>query len=174
MYKRTFCVQTKSMRGRILNMKKTTILRLSFIINSLLFVVLTTISIIFLGKNDNYFFLFCFFVGLHLIVKSMMFKLDSSCYFGSLLFFLAVFYFYSQYLNILYIYPVFVVLCFGNSSLLAFYYFSQPLHGILAFSLFFVAIGLLIYQIKFISLIVFLAIVAVVVLLLVIRFLTIK
>ena len=162
------------MRGRILNIKKTTILRLSFIINAVLFVILSSLSVIFLDNNDIYFFLFCFLVGVHLLVKSMLFKLDSSCYFGNLLFFLAAFYFYCQHIGIDYIYPFFVLLAFCISSFTIASFFDQPLHYFLAISLLFAAIGLLFYQIKLISLIVFLAIVAACVLLLVIRFFTMK
>lgn len=162
------------MRGRLLNIKKTTLLRLSFILNLILYVIVTALCYKNFEEENLYFFLFCIFVGIHLLLKSMLFRLDSSCYFGNLLLGIGAFYLYCWWLDILFIYTVFIMLVFAFSSFTNYCYFSQPLHLYLSFSCLFVAIGLGLYHIKLISLLFFLAIVVGSMLLLVVRFLTMK
>ena len=161
------------MRGRLLSIKKTTLLRLSFIISIILFITATTLTTILTREYDLWFFIFCITIGLHLIIRSILFKFDSSCYFGCLLFFVGVLYVYCLCLNILSHYLVFVIIAFSLASLLTAYFFKQPFHYFLAYSLFFLTIGLSLYLINFISLWIFLAIIGVVVISLICRFMTI-
>ena len=162
------------MRGRIFSIKKSSLLLCSFILNAIFFVGGSLISYFVFGQTNNWFFLFCISVGLHLLIKSLLFKYDSSCYFGSVIFLLGIFYFYSNALNIFYFYPVFVVLAFAIASLMTFYYFEQPYHLILSLSLFFVTIGLLFFLLNKISIWIFLAISLLGVLLLIVRYFTLK
>lgn len=162
------------MKGRVLNIKKTTLLRLSFILNLILYLSLTAVSFVFLGESNNYFFLFCFLVGIHLIIKGMLFRLDSSCYFGNILLFIGVTYFYSLWMNILVVYPVFILCAFAFASLVCVCFFSQPVHLYLAVFCLFVSVVLLLYLFKIISLPLFLAILVGSVLLLLVRILTLK
>lgn len=162
------------MRGRILGMKKTTILKLSFILSGLLFVGLSTLSFIQNGLNNDYFFFFCLCAGAHLGLKSALFRLDSSCFLGSVLFFVGGFYFYCLFFDILFIFPSFVLLAFCVAFFITHCFFGRKNQFFLAFILLFVAIFTFLFQIKSISLAFFLALMGIIVLLLVVRFLTIK
>lgn len=162
------------MRGRILTIKKTTILRLSFILNILFFVASSIISFLVIKNNDLWFFMFCIFIGTHLIIKGILFKFDSSCYFGSLLLAIGLMYIYCLCLNILNFYPVFLVISFSLSSFLTGFFFKQQFHYYLSFSLYFLSLDLLFYMINLISIWIFLAILAVIVVLLVCKYFTIK
>ncbi len=161
------------MRGRILTIKKSTWTMLSLIINSSCFVIGSLISFLVLNQYNYWFFLFCLFLGVHLIVKSCMFKFDSCCYFGVLLFFIGAFYFYCLYLNIYKIYPIFLILSFSIASYITSQFYHQPFQFFLSLSLIFVAVGLLLYIINYISLLFFLAFLLASVLILIMKFLTI-
>ena len=162
------------MKGRVLNIKKTTILRLSFVLNTLLVCILSTLSFALKMENDDYFFIFCLLSGLHFIIKSALFRLDSSCYFGSLLFFVGAFYFYCHAFSIDYLYIVFVLLAFSISSMVTHCFFDRKIHLTMAISLFFASIFTFLFKTNLISLALFLAIIGVDVLLLIIRIFTVK
>lgn len=162
------------MRGRIFRIKKTTILRLSFILNTLLFFASSILSFMFLKDYDLWFFNFCINMGVHLMVRSFLFRLDSSCYFGFLLFFIGIFYWHSFLFNIMAFYSVFIVLAFSMASFFTSHYFNQPFHSFLSISLILVAVDLLVFLIKLISIWFFLAIMLLIVILLICRYLTLK
>lgn len=162
------------MNGRLCKIKKTTLLKLSFIINMFLFIISCVLSFFVFELPDLWFFNFCLFLGIHLIIKGGLFYLDSACYFGFILFFCGLFYIQNLILNILYVYPAFVILSFSISSLFTFCLFKEIYHFFLALSLLFVSIATLVYIIKLISVWIFLAIIGVVVLLLIGRYLLIK
>lgn len=161
------------MRGRLFSIKKTTWLKLSFILNLILFIVTTTVTLLFTRQYDLWFFIFCIFIGVHLIIRGALFKFDSSCYFGYLLLFVGAFYIYCLHLNILSFYSVFVIIAFALASLFTAHFYRQTFHYFLSFSLLFLSIGLILYLINLISLWIFLAIIGVVVISLVCRLLTI-
>ena len=167
-------VNNNIMNGRLFKIKKTTLLRLSFIINMLFFITSTILSLTVFKLPDLWFFSFCLFIGIHLIIKGGLFYLDSACYFGFTLFFCGLFYIQNIILNILYVYPAFVILSFAIASLFTFYLFKESYHFFLALSLLFVSIATLVYIINLISIWIFLAIISVVVLLLIGRYLLIK
>ena len=162
------------MKGRFLGIKKTTILRLSFIVNLLFFAIVTLLDYLYIKNNNHFFYIFCFFVAMHLINKSILFKFDSSCYFGNILLFISFFFFYCNYLGILFLYPFFILLSFAVASFVTDCAFDEPFHFFLSLSILFASFALLLYLFKFISLAIFLAITGAVVLLLVIRFFTMK
>lgn len=162
------------MRSRVFNIKKSTILLCSAILNSILFVVGSVFSVLIFKQYNAWFFLFCLNVGLHLIIKSLLFKYDSSCYFGTILFLLGIFYIFCISIDLYYFYPVFVLIAFATASLFTFYFYKQPYHIFLALSLLFVTIALLFFLLNKISIWIFLAIVGVSVLLLIVRYFTLK
>lgn len=164
----------KYMRGYILKIKKTTLLRLSFIINMLLFVILTILSIVIFNLPNMWFFSFCIFLGSHLIIKSFLFSLDSACYFGILLFCIGAFYALCISQNIMIMYPVFISMSFTCSSFFTFFIYDQQFQFFLSLSLFFVTVAILLFIIKLISIWFFLAIILIIVLLLLSKFLTLK
>ena len=162
------------MKGRILGIKKTTVLRLSFVLSMGLFVLISTLFFIKKGLNNDYFFCFCFFAGLHQLVKSGLFHLDSAFLFGGQMFFVGFFYFYCIWFDILFIYPTFVVLAFAISFFLTHCFFRRENQLFLAIIFLLASIFTFIFQAKLISLAIFLALMGISVLLLVVRFLTIK
>lgn len=162
------------MKGRIFTIKKTTILRLSFILNVLLFIISSLISFFVIKNYNLWFFMFCIFIGLHLLIRSFLFKFDSSCYFGFLLLFVGGFYLYCLLLKLSAFYPIFLVLAFSLASYFTAFIYHQNFQYFLSFSLIFVSVGLLLYMLNMISIYIFLAIILVVVLLLLCRYIFIK
>lgn len=161
------------MRGRILRVKKSAWLIISFVCNLIAFLAFSLVSVLMLKDIDAVFFLFCFFTGIHQIVKGFMFKLDSSCYLGHILFFIGCFYFLCLGLSIKWVYPVFIVLAFAFSSFIVGVMFREPFQLFLSLSLLFVGISLLLFLMKLISIWIFVAIILLSMLLLFIRFLKI-
>ncbi len=162
------------MNGRFLKIKKTTLLKLSFIINIILFIFSNIVFNIFYYIPNIWFYSFCFFIGNYLLIKSILFKLDSACYFGILLFLLGTFYLLVFFNNTLVFYPIYICLAFLCASFFTFYFYKQSFQFFLAISLFFVMMGALLYMLNLISLLFFLAILCVIVLLLLVRYLTLK
>jgi len=162
------------MRARVLKIKKSTWLNISLAVNVLLLVTVSVLFCLFLENYNLWFFIFCFFVGLHLINKSLLFKFDSSCYFGVLLLLIGGLYILSFYYQILNFYTVFIVLSFSFASFCAYSFFNQPFQLVLALSLFFVSIGLLLFLINLISVWIFVAIILLSVILLVVRYFTLN
>ncbi len=159
------------MRGRILGIKKSIWLIVSIVLNGILFATCS----LFAGLNGRYndiFFIFCIATGVHLFFKSLLFKFDSSCYFGFALLMVGALYFISKFLNIYNLYPAFVIISFALSSLITGIVYKQPFQIFLAISLFFVSLGLTLFLLKFISVWIFVAFVVIGVLLLIVRFLT--
>ena len=154
------------MNGRIFTIKKTTLLRLSFILCSLFYLISTVLFIVFEKINDAWFFNFVFFIGLFLIIKSILFKQDSSCYFGFILFLIGFFFYLAYYFRIGYLYSVFIILAFSISSFNTYVFFNQPFQFYISLSLFFAATLTFIFIINVISIEIFLALMGAVVLLL--------
>lgn len=162
------------MRGYIFKIKKTTLLRLSFIINMLMYILATVLSVVIFDMPNMWFFGFCLFLGLHLIIKSCLFALDSACYFGSLLFCIGLFYILSICVNVTNMYPVFLSLSFTCASFFTFYFYNEEFQFFLSLSLFFVTIDILLFIINLFSFWFFLAIILIIMLLLISKYLTIR
>ena len=159
------------MRGRVLGIKKSIWLILSLVINAIIFATLSAFALM-NGKYNDIFYIFCLSTGIHLFFKSLLFKFDSSCYFGLTLFMVGATYFLAQYFQVYYLYPAFIIISFAVSSLITGIVYKQPFQIFLAISLFFVSLGLVLFLLKFISAWIFVAFAIVGVLLLVIRFFT--
>lgn len=160
------------MNGRFLSIKKSTWLMISLVCNSIIFAGLFVLLLC-LNKDYNAgFFFFCIGTGIHQIIRGALFKLDSSCYFGTLLFLVGGFYFTTIWFDIVWLYPVFVVVAFAFASIVVGVFYREPFQIFLAISLIFVSIGLLLFLLKIISIWIFVAIIAGCVLLLIVRFFT--
>lgn len=162
------------MKARVLTIKKSTWLGLSLAVNIFLFATVSVLFCLLLKEYNLWFFAFCFFIGLLLINKSLLFKFDSSCYFGVLLFLIGILYFLAWWFNIINFYPVFVLTAFSFASFCTYLFFAQSFHLFLALSLIFVSIGLLLFLINLISIWIFLAIIGASVILLIIRYFTLN
>lgn len=145
------------MQGRIFSIKKTTILRLSFIINLMLYALSAILSLTIFKIYNLWYFSFSSFVGTQLIIKSALFRHDSSCFFGIILFLIGFFYFYCFYFDILKFFIVFLLLSFAISSFLTYYFFKQPFQLGVSLSLFFASLFTFIFISNIISLPIFLA-----------------
>ena len=154
------------MRGRFLSIKKTTILRLSFILSMIIYATLTIFTMTTKSIENAWFYYFCILIGLFLITKSCLFRLDSSCYFGCILLFIGSFYFLAISYSIEYLFSVYVLLAFSLSSFSTYIFFNQPFQFYISLSLFFASVLTFIFILGIISLGFFLALIALVVLLL--------
>ncbi len=115
------------MRGRVFGIKKSTIMRASFLICLALCIFLVLFSIFYWKNYFLWFFIFCFFAGLQTIVKSMLFRLDSACYLGFLLIFLGVAGFCSYWFGLSYKY-FFLMSAAGLASECTFIFTKQKFH----------------------------------------------
>lgn len=158
------------MTGRFLNVKKSTWLMMSLIFNLMVFAGLSIFFAVKFKDFNNAFFFFCIATGFHQVFKSMLFKFDSSCYFGILLLLIGVFYLLLKYLLVLWLYPSFIVFAFAIASFITGCFYKEPFQLFLSLSLFFVSIGLLLFLLKIISIWIFVAILVASVLILIIRF----
>ncbi len=145
------------MNGRVLGVKKSIILRTSALLFSWAFFVFIFISIFVLKNPALWFFGFCLFLGVFEIVKSLLFRLDSSLYFGSLLTNIGIVGFVFFYTNTTFYAGYYVCLAFIVASVVTCIVCRQPLHLVLAFSIFFVGIYSLLLTKNFISTPIFIA-----------------
>ncbi len=158
------------MRGRIAGIKKTDILRCSFFVTVSLIIVQLVLSIVLLKNNYLWFFGLCFFLGVHLLIKSRLFFLDSSCYFGSLLTFVGlsgIFAILTPMSNFL---VMMLILSFAFASMVTYVAHHEHFHFFIAILLFFVALSEFLSQINLIPFWISLAIGGVGVLLLVVKY----
>lgn len=162
------------MRGKLLGIKKSTILKFSWILNIILYFIIFTLSLTIIDYPNLWFYAFIGLLGLQLIIKSLLLKLDSSCYFGVILLTLSIFHVYCFYLNLTYLYPVFVILSFCFGSFFTAYFYKQNFQYFLAFSLFVISIATFLFIEKFVSIIIFLAIICIIVLSLILGLIFIK
>lgn len=159
------------MQGRIFKIKKTTILSFSFYLAILSFIVASVLTIVLLKNYYVWFFFFCLFAGLHLLLKSVLFYLDSCFYFGSLLFLIGAFGLLTHFLNLLYFQSVYYILAFAFSSYFTFCFFNQKFHLIAGVCPFLIDIAWFFYKINMITVWIFIAFVLALVLLFVVKYL---
>ncbi len=159
------------MQGRIFHIKKTTILSISFYFAILAFLTAMVLSIVLLKNYYLWFFFFCVFAGGHLIIKSLLFHLDSACYFGSLLFFVGAFGLTINFLHINYFSSVYYILAFSFASYFTYCFFEQHFQLALALILLSIDIAWFFYKINLLSLWIFIAFLTALVLIFVVKFL---
>ena len=162
------------MKSRFLGIKKSTWLKVSLFFNMFLFVLSSTLFLLFLEDKNLWFYSFCLFTGLYLISKSMLFKFDSACYFGTLLTAIGFSYFYLSIIGMLKFFPVFLLISFAIASLSTYIFFFQSFHIFLAFSLLFSAVGSFLLILNLITIWIFVAFIVASMLLLVVRYFTLN
>ena len=161
------------MRGRILGVKKTTIMSFGFYLTFLLIITSTLLSILLLKNYYLWFFFLCFFCGGYLLLKAFFFRVDSSCYFGFLLFFVGVSGILDNFLHIGFVSALYIF-SFAIASFLTFCFFKEYFQLYLGLSLFIIGLAWFFYKIYLLPLWIFLAILTICVLLFVIRELVTK
>lgn len=145
------------MNGRILGVKKSTVMRISFFINLVLCLFLIFFSIFFWKNYFLWFFVFCFFAGAQTLMKAFLFRMDSATYIGFELLLLGI----SGFLSYFFAFPfkpLILLFASGLASLLTFLFTKQQFHvfgGVLMS-----VSGLVgfLYAIKILNLAIFLAI----------------
>lgn len=139
-------------RGRLGNIKKSIILRISIVILFLLFLVSVLLNIFIIDIPTFWFYLFCLSIGIFQTLKSRLYKLDSSFYLGILLLLIGtsgMVYIFTSTITFAHIY---ILSDFVLASILTFFICGQRFHLIIAYSLFFVLIFVCLYTFSLISL----------------------
>ncbi len=157
------------MQGRVFYIKKTTILSISFY-SAIISIAASTLLTILLMKNYYIWFdFFCLFSGMHLLIKSMLFRLDSCCYFGSTLFFIGAFGLLIHFLSLFTFQEIYYMLAFSFSSFVTYCFFKQKFQLLISLILFFAALLWFFYKINVIPLWIFIAFLVSLVLLFVVK-----
>ena len=133
--------------GKISGVKKTYILRSSAVICFVSALLLIFLSLFLHNVKDEWFFIFCFFCGVHQIIKGILFNSDSSSYFGSSLFFISILLLIALNFNIPY-HEVFYFFALGLASLYIFLKYHEKIHLMLSFSFTIEGILLLLFLLK--------------------------
>ena len=159
------------MRGRILGIKKTTWLALSFW-SAILFTITATLLSTLLFKNYYiWFYFFCLFSGHHMLIKAILFRVDSSCYFGFLLFFIGLAGILTEIFNYFELQSVFFVLAFSFASFFTFCFFGQRFQFWIALLITFIDLAWFFYKINILPFWFFIAILGACVLLFIVKYL---
>lgn len=158
------------MNGRVLKVKKTTLLALSFILCSTLFLGFSLFLGLYYKRYNDWFFVFCFCVGLHFIFRAWLISVDSSCYLGFSMLLIGLMYFYVYWLDISKLFPSFILLSLAFASFFTYTCYGQPFQFTLFLSLLFVSFATAFYILNVISIGIFLAFIFLSVLLLVCRY----
>ncbi len=145
------------MQGRVLGIKKTYLLRATALICFVAFVALCVLSATIFKKADLWFYSFCLCLGTFELVKSMLFKLDSSFYLGTLLFGIGAVGYIFLFTNTRIYAPFYICLAFIVASVLTAVFCGQRFHLIIAYSIFFVALYALMLIKNFITTPIFIA-----------------
>lgn len=114
-------------------------------------------SIFYIKNYYLWFFIFSFFVGAIELTKSWLFKSDSACYLGWVLFLLGLAGFFAYFFNLDYKY-FYILSAFGGASLLTFFFTHQKFQFFIGVLLVVSAILAFLYSNKIINLAIFLAI----------------
>ncbi len=159
------------MQGRVLGLKKTLILSISFYLSLLAITVSSTLSIVLMKNYYAWFFFLCLFAGSHLLIKSILFRLDSCCYFGFILLLVGAFGLIVHLMGIMKFASVYYILAFSFASFATYCFYLQRFHLYLFLILLAVDIAWFFYKINFISLYIFIAILGAGVLLFILKYL---
>ncbi len=157
------------MRGRLIGIKKTYLLRTSAILAILFFIASTTLSIIYFKIADLWFYCFCLSISIFELTKGLLFKLDSSIYLGLVNLFIGISG-YTSWLSETIDYTIFYISAsFILASLFTFGITKQKYHLIFSFSLFFVTIYGVLLKKNFINTPIFIAFIGAFLLLLIVE-----
>lgn len=128
------------MRGKLIGLKKTWLLKIIALIYLLLFVGLVCFCTLYLKIPNLWFYSFCFCIGIYELSKGFFFQLDSSVYFGALLTNIGISGFCFYLLELRTFAVLFISLSFILASMFTFFFCKQKFHLILAYSLSFVTL----------------------------------
>lgn len=146
------------MRGRILKIKKSILLKASFALASILFVFSSIFFIFFSSHQDFWFYCFLLEAGFCVFLRGLFLKIDSSYFLGLVMFFIGIMYFYTFFVNISYVFSSFLPLSFALASLLTFSCFQSNLHTKSFVFFLFLSLSVFFFQINVIPFGFFLAI----------------
>lgn len=116
------------MNGRILGIKKSTLINGAFYLSTVMFCFSTIYFIFFSNLKDLWFFAFCIESGFCIFLKGFLLRIDSLNFFGVFLISIGNFYVYCLFLNIISFYIVFIFLSLSLASLLNFWIFKNKIH----------------------------------------------
>ena len=145
------------MRGRILGVKKTYILRFLIVALFLLFTIFVFLNIFVIPYRTLWFYAFSFLLGIYEVSKSRLFKLDSGFYLGSLLIFIGISGFVFTLTKTDSYWCLYLLADFFIASFLTFLVCGQYFHLIFDFSLLFIIIFTSFYTFSLITLPIFIA-----------------
>ena len=128
------------MNGNFLGIKKTLILTVSALLFSWAFLAFLFICIFLLKNPILWFFGFCLFLGTFEIIKSLMFKLDSSLYIGTLTTSIGTAGFIFIYTNTSNFAGYYIALCFIIASIITYIFCKQKFHLIITFCILYFSI----------------------------------
>ncbi len=128
------------MNGNFLGIKKTLILKVSALLFSWAFLAFLFICIFLLKNPILWFFGFCLFLGTFEIIKSLMFKLDSSLYIGTLTTSIGTAGFIFIYTNTSNFAGYYIALCFIIASIITYIFCKQKFHLIITFCILYFSI----------------------------------
>lgn len=128
------------MRGRLGDIKKTNILRFLLFLLTSIFITFLFLNIFIIPIKTLWFYAFCLCVGIFEMAKSRLFKLDSSFYFGSLLFFSGASCFIFTFTNTSNFWYLYLLFSFFLASFFTFIVTGQKFHLVFDYSLLFVII----------------------------------
>lgn len=152
------------MQGRILGIKKTSILTFVFVLSCAITIALSLLTI-FLYKNYYlWFFIFCLSFGFFELIKGLLFKFDSAFYFGILLLSIGGVGLWTNLSGKTYFQSVSYILCFAMASYFTFALFNQKFQLYLSLLLYFACILWFLVKINILSWGIFLAIMLAIVL----------
>lgn len=150
--------QNRYVRGRILKIKKSTLLKASFGLASILFIFSSIFFIFFSRYQDFWFYCFLLEAGFCVFLRGLFLKIDSSYFLGLLMFFVGAMYFYTFFVNISHVFPSFLPLSFALASLLTYACFQNKLHAKSFVFFVFLSLSIFFFQISIIPFEFFLAI----------------
>ncbi len=132
-------------RGRVFGLKKSILLKCFFSLFCLGFFSYIFVCIFHFHMPELWFYGFCLFLGAFQILKSVLFKLDSSLYLGSLLCGIGTVGHVYTFTSTASYAAFYIALAFILASISAFVFCGQRFHLLLAFSIFFVSLYALLY-----------------------------
>lgn len=145
------------MTGRIFRIKKSTIMKAFALLFFLCFLGFIFLSYFVFKKPDLWFYSFCLFLGLFQILKSKLFKYDSSFYLGTLLNGIGISGFVYIFTNTIDFAVFYILLSFVLASVLTYIFCGQRFHLIIAYSLSFAGLYGFLFTKNLITLPVFIA-----------------
>lgn len=128
------------MRGKIVGLKKTWLLRAIALLCIPLFVGLVCLCTLRLHLPNLWFYAFCICIGIYELSKGFFFRLDSSIYFGFLMTSIGTSGFCFYLLDLRNYAVMFIALSFALASLITYIFCHQKSHLILSYSISFVGL----------------------------------